>query len=269
MRRPFLTAKAIYYIFFAGLFSLLSFFFDQQVIQKEGDVRNIETEIVRLENNFSQSNMLMDSFDGLTERAILRLNEYHMNSSLAYKFIFKINIDRENDRNWSGVNRDQLGEVLSYQFGSRLYNLSYYIGELKTQITTYLWSEEGKMEKPLEDKILETLEVEDEFYDSYMTKLDNDEILSSDEAMQMFDFYYDELFELENIFNLLTEISVTYYEKSLEIEKKVNDRYIVLEEQIKAKNYFILISILMQILSLLFLLLLFRTIIKNIIDNES
>ena len=94
MRRPFLTAKAIYYIFFAGLFSLLSFFFDQQVIQKEGDVRNIETEIVRLENNFSQSNMLMESFDGLTERAILRLNEYHMNSSLAYKFILTISYYR-------------------------------------------------------------------------------------------------------------------------------------------------------------------------------
>ena len=93
---------------------MLSFFFDQQVIQKEGDVRNIETEIVRLENNFSQSNMLMESFDGLTERAILRLNEYHMNSSLAYKFILTINQDRENDRNWSGVNRDQLGEVLTH-----------------------------------------------------------------------------------------------------------------------------------------------------------
>ena len=125
------------------------------------------------------------------------------------------------------------------------------------------------MEKSLEEKILETVEVEDEFYDSYMTIIENDEILSSDEAMQMFDFYYDELFELENIFNLLTEISVTYFEKSSEIENKVNDHYFILEEQIRAKNYFILISILMQILSLLFLLLLFRTIIKNIIVNDS
>ena len=73
---------------------------------------------------------------------------------------------------------------------------------------------------------------------------------------------------IENIFNLLTEISVTYFEKSSEIENKVNDHYFILEEQIRAKNYFILISILMQILSLLFLLLLFRTIIKNIIVNE-
>ena len=124
------------------------------------------------------------------------------------------------------------------------------------------------MEQSLEDKILETVEVEDEYYESYMTEIENSEMLSSDDAMQMFESYYDELFELEKIFNLLTEISVTYSEKSLEIENKINDIYLILEEHIKAKNYFILISILMQILSLLFLLLLFRTIIKNIINNE-
>ena len=268
MRRPFLTARAIYFIFFAGLFSLLSFFFDQQVIQKEGDVRDIETEIVKFENNFAQSIMLMESFDGLTERALLRLNEYHMNANLAYKFILTINQDQDDGRKWSGVNRDELGSILSYQFGSRLYNLSYYIGELKTQIKTYLWSEEGKMEQSLEDKIIETVNVEDEYYESYMTEIENSEMLSSDDAMQMFESYYDELFELEKIFNLLTEISKTYFEKSSEIENKTNDIYLILEEHIKAKNYFILISILMQILSLLFLLLLFRTIIKNIINNQ-
>ena len=95
------------------------------------------------------------------------------------------------------------------------------------------------MEKSLEEKILETVEVEDEFYDSYMTIIENDEILSSDEAMQMFDFYYDELFELENIFNLLTEISVTYFEKVRKLKIKLTITTLYLKNRLEQKTIYI------------------------------
>ena len=269
MRRPFLTIQGIIFIFLAGLFSLLSFFFDQQVIQKEGDVRDVELEILATENNIFQYDLNHELFNGITERAVLRLNEYHMNSTLDYKFILNLNLDVENKNEWLGVEMDRLGEDVSYNFGTRLYNISYYNGALKDQIQNFVWSAEENLDESLKDRWSAIYEDEDDFYEEYMEKIDNNALLSVDDANYMFKAYYNELYELEEIFNLAMDLSEEFLSKSDEFEELLNKGRSKLKQEKISKNYFILVSILSQILSLLFLLLLFRTIILNVSNLEN
>ncbi len=269
MRRPFLSIKSIYFIFFAGLFSLFSFFFDQQVIQKEGDVREIETSILQLESQRSDESMKEDAFLGMTQRVLLKLNEHHMNSTLAYKFIILVQTDLDDEISWDGLERDGLGETYSYQFVTRLFNLSYYISSLKNQLTTYTYDLDEIIDELLINRIIELNEKDDASYDEYIELVNNDEILSVEEANDLFSYYFEELNELELLFNLIVDLSMTFSEMVIETEEVINEKYSQLENELISKNYFILVSILMQILSLLFLLLLFRTIIKNILDNNT
>ena len=269
MRRPFLTLQGILFIFLAGLFSLLSFFFDQQVIQKEGDVRDVELEILATENNISQFDLNTKLFDGITERAVLRLNEYHMYSTLDFKFILNLNLDVENNKEWLGVDMDRLGEDVSYNFGTRLYNISFYNSTLKDQIRNFVWSAEENLDESLKDRVSSITEDEDEFYEEFMEKIDNNELLSVDDANYMFKAYYNELYELEEIFNLVMDLSEEFNLRSTENVELLNKDQSKLKQEKISKNYFILVSILSQILSLLFLLLLFRTIILNVRNLEN
>ena len=265
MRRPFLSTRAIYFIFFAGLFSLFSFFFDQQVIQKEGDVRNLESNILELENEYSKLYSKESAFIGISQRLLLRLNDYHSNSTFDFKSIMLINMDKLDGVVWEGIQRDRLGKTFSYQYASRLYNIDYYAQSVKDQIISYSWDLENKIEPNLFKKLQEIVDRERNDYQEYIDMVDNDQLISIDDANLMFYSYFEELTQLQNILDLLVELSNYFSDRADEVDNILQADYQLLKEELVKKNYFILVSILMQILSLLFLLLLFRTIIKDIL----
>ena len=81
----------------------------------------------------------------------------------------------------------------------------------------------------------------------------------------MFYSYFEELKQLQDTLDLLVDLSNYFSDRADEVENILQADYQLLKEELVKKNYFILVSILMQILSLLFLLMLFRTIIKDIL----
>ncbi len=265
MRRPFLSTRAIYFIFFAGLFSLFSFFFDQQVIQKEGDVRNIDSKILELENEYSKLNSKENAFIGISQRLLLKLNDYHSNSTFDFKSIMLINMDKLDEVDWEGIQRDELGKTFSYQYVTRLYNLSYYSQSVKDQIVSYAWDLENKIEPNLFKNIQEIIDRESNDYQEYIDMVDNDQMITIEDANVMFYSYFEELKQLQDTLDLLVDLSNYFSDRADEVENILQADYQLLKEELVKKNYFILVSILMQILSLLFLLMLFRTIIKDIL----
>ena len=95
--------------------------------------------------------------------------------------------------------------------------------------------------------------------------VDNDQMITIEDANVMFYSYFEELKQLQDTLDLLVDLSNYFSDRADEVENILQADYQLLKEELVKKNYFILVSILMQILSLLFLLLLFRTIIKDIL----
>ena len=139
---------------------------------------------------------VLDAFLGMTQRVLLKLNEHHMNSTLAYKFIILVQTDLDDEISWDGLERDGLGETYSYQFVTRLFNLSYYISSLKNQLTTYTYDLDEIIDELLINRIIELNEKDDASYDEYIELVNNDEILSVEEANDLFSYYFEELNEL-------------------------------------------------------------------------
>ena len=174
-------------------------------------------------------------------------------------------MDKLDEVDWEGIQRDELGKTFSYQYVTRLYNLSYYSQSVKDQIVSYAWDLENKIEPNLFKNIQEIIDRESNDYQEYIDMVDNDQMITIEDANVMFYSYFEELKQLQDTLDLLVDLSNYFSDRADEVENILQADYQLLKEELVKKNYFILVSILMQILSLLFLLMLFRTIIKDIL----
>ena len=250
----------------AGFFSLLSFFFDQQVVQYEGKVRSIETEMIIKENEYHNLSMRADSSFGLSQRTLIKLNEYQNNSTLPYKFVLLTNISQDQIE-WLGLNQLESANSFNYQFLSRLYNLNFYFHNILDEMYSYTWDADFKDDKDLEKRIELIINSEQNLYESYFEEWEKNKIISVETANKAIEDYFFDLSRLENLFEIFADISFYYENKASSVELQLEEDIKILEKMLIRKNYFILFSILMQIVSLFFLLMLFRTIVKKLIKN--
>ena len=79
MRRGQLTNKSVIIVILAGFFALLSFFLDQQVIQKEDTIRNTEIDI---QNKIEKVNEL-----GTNSITVLMLEYFHFFGNKYIKYL--------------------------------------------------------------------------------------------------------------------------------------------------------------------------------------
>jgi hypothetical protein len=264
MRRGKLSSKSIMLVILAGFLSLLSFFLDQQVIQKEDTIRNIEIDI---QNKIEKVNEL--STNGMTvllleDRAQLMTNYYSLFSTLFYKISLNLEKDDDFKKHFSPDAKYIINDFILVNTNDVLLDLQ----SIRYDLTSMSFYHYKYQDKAIQDKVDSLFLFENPLKESFLKKIINNytttggvENFSSNEIYEM----YKSLFKLNKQFAIsikkLNDIS-NFFDKEEERETSELDLFTLNGKKAKIlKNYFILTSILFQILSLMALLFLFRNLI--------
>mgnify|MGYP001211585338 FL=1 len=277
-------------IIFVAFFTLLSYVFDQLVIRKEDSIRNKTIELRNLNYELTTLNSLSMQVEDISysinrflEEFFVKRNYWLKNFLLLYRYDlnkveFKKNYrDSGNDiTNW--VKYQMIKRFDDAE--SKSYSIYFDLTQLVINYPKYFdkWIEE--YEKDDQNNYLES------FTDYKKIFKKNLNIFSKKD----FDFYYSLLdYEPDQMPDLLSSewIDLTNFttlilsnlnqneqelrdkinlfdDQSEELSNLVEKKTQGIKKESSLKNYFILLSIICQILSLLFLLLLFKNILKNL-----
>ena len=266
MRRGKLDAISITFIIIAGFFALLSFASDQAAVQTEDRVRDAN---VKYQNHLFYFNSGKDTMKTLG-------NITHILSSK------KINLS-----NQTGFFLDAVGNLFfnpSYvknNFKNQdkyLSDLKFmYVGKFLDHYKEYL----NEFTKAI--KLVKALNLDEEKYGSYIKNIESIYNIDFDyhykliesinvskgfASIEELNKYYKEIYLIGETFDSgilpihsIVDSMIEDFMKHGEELSLINDKVVKLKSY---KNFFILFSILFQILGLTFLLLLFRTILKKI-----
>ena len=266
MRRGKLDAISITFIIIAGFFALLSFASDQAAVQTEDRVRDAN---VKYQNHLFHFNSGKDTIKTLG-------NITHILSSK------KINLS-----NQTGFFLDAVGNLFfnpSYvknNFKNQdkyLSDLKFmYVGKFLDHYKEYL----NEFTKAI--KLVKALNLDEEKYGSYIKNIESIYNIDFDyhykliesinvskgfASIEELNKYYKEIYLIGETFDSgilpihsIVDSMIEDFMKHGEELSLINDKVVKLKSY---KNFFILFSILFQILGLTFLLLLFRTILKKI-----
>lgn len=279
MRRK-LNNNSIILIVVIALFTLFSYSFDQLVIRNEDKLRNLQIKLDNLNTEIETYNsvdlQLMTLSDLiLTEYSNLRRsNKYWLKSILINTDHEKTNILLEKDiKKFSkNIDLDLLYQRYSEHFYSIIVFFNYEIRNKYADI--HWWNKKIFTGEVFEigyidvfDEIKKDLKNKDlNFYVDLVNTDSIDEVLKNIQLSDWHDIY---------IFSHAIIKNLTKYHGYIEMDLKRIETYLerseilrinTIEEISKVstfKNYFILSSIISQILSLLFLLILFRNLINK------
>ena len=290
MRRGQINNKSLILIFTVALFTILSYASDQYLIRQEDKFRDINIEYNNLRTKIISYTSISQSLNDVEIEANNTIENFLRKRHIWIKSLILISSD------YKIINRKKNKESFKYpstaeynikvdlinDFG-HIYNQSLYI---VNQIdTVYNWNYElfkkyfviqdgetlykgvtldfGDLDKIFKENI-------DEFYykdiDLYKDILFSDKTREATLAnftlknwLDLNRFTILLIENLENNIELVAE-NVDYVDKlTEEDEKNLEDKFVDLKTVSFRKNYLILFSILSQVLSLLFLLLLFRS----------
>ena len=277
-------------IIFVAFFTLLSYVFDQLVIRKEDSIRNKTIELRNLNYELTTVNSLSMQVEDISysinrflEEFFVKRNYWLKNFLLLYRYdLNKV----EFKKNYRDSGNDILNWV-KYQMIKRLddaqsksHSTDFDLTQLVINYPKYFdkWIMEYEIDE--QNNFLQS------FTDYKKIFNKNLNIFSKKE----FDFYYslfdyepdlmpdllsEEWIDLTN-FTTLILLNLDKNEKQLrdkieffedeseELSNLVEKKTQKIKQESSLKNYFILLSIISQILSLFFLLLLFKNILKNL-----
>ena len=114
MRRGKLNNKSVIIVVIAGFFALLSFFLDQQVIQKEDTIRNIEIDIqnkIEKVNELSSNSMTVLM---LEDRVQMITNYYSFFSTIFYKTSLNLEKDDDFKKNFNKYAKRYVNNFIKY-----------------------------------------------------------------------------------------------------------------------------------------------------------
>ena len=272
MRRGKLSNKSIFFIIMAGFFTLGSYFLDQQVIQKEDKIRDQLLSIEKLYQKISQENTNWLSATMLSDRVMFKSHQASSFSTINYKI--HLLIDNQ-DKFIDSFDEDKIKQSVRASLYLQYVDMRDSFISLKNAVNTMNFSQSNYDNTAVRNKVINLFTWDDTFFIKNKKKYFNNETLkkvsSSSLTLDNKDNFirslYEETIKLNEIFfsniKVLDELSDFYFEK--EELLTVNYESLILEQgKIKIqKNYFILSSILFQILSLLSFLLLFRNFINS------
>ena len=287
MRRKLDSSKFVFFILAIAFFTILSYFFDQMVIRKEDDLRNQK---IQLENY----NVKINNINNLSSQ-MMSLQQYAASKYLTYgkyrNYWFKNIILLLDETILNNERLEIKDNFISYSFATEL---------VKTRFIDFYDSvliSHNSIRNRIQDLFgWNTEDLFPEYYDKkgYLIypEVEFDEVFNEIENLNDKDFEkYGSLildddkvdFALDNFnlkdwsdlhkftYNLINKFDFYYdflEENSKKLEKIVASQeemreltIIALNKTNSQKNYFILISIISQIISLLFLLFLFRSLL--------
>ena len=292
MRRNLNSGKFVYLILLVAFFTLASYFFDQLVIRKEDNLRNLKIKLTNTNitiDNISNVIIELTSVQEFTSTSYVRLKK---TSNYWFKNLLLINHDSipvdikrnivsnfesESDAIWMIKTRFlELYKDIIWTHNSSRKNLENIYQWQQSLFPKYFESVDGITYSKFPDidisvifDEIKPLLVNKNFlrYAEIVNKADKfDEAYDNFTIQDWADFHkytYNLINNLEFYYNIIVD-DVKYLEELFEKEENLRNSLI---EKITTtnsrKNYFILSSIISQILSLLALLILFRVLLLN------
>ena len=299
MRRGKLLNKSIILIILTATFTLLSYASDQMVIRSEDKLRNTKILFENTKNIKSQYETLSASFFAISMDIDLQLQSYLSKRNFLIKSIIILNdeID-ENFKKSINIFTENLAEdvdairTFKWQIVREFLDISYYIDSISIDFADiYIYQEEFIKENN-QDKIKKlknlffnnedlkevTLDLEQEFfykdisiYNDILqlgdlsfdeTETYNQWVLENFTTKNFYDIYKYKMFFLKRLYddsNKLDKFTDILDENVISVEEQIENILKKIQKININKNYFILSSILFQVLSLLFLLFLFKS----------
>ena len=266
MRRGKLDGTSIAYIIIAGFFALLSFASDQAAVQTEDRVRDANVKYQNYLFHFNSGKNTIMTLNNITHI----LNSKQINLSKDTGFLVDAVTNLFFNPSYVNSNFKNQGQYLS--------DLKViYVGKFKDHYSEYL----NEFTKAI--KLVKALNLDEEKYSSYIKNLESIYNIDFDLHYKLIETinvskgfasneelnkYYKELYLMGITFdrglapiNSIIKLMIKDFIKYGEELNLINNKVVKLKSY---KNFFILFSILFQILGLTFLLLLFRTILKKI-----
>ena len=299
MRRGKLLNKSIILIILTATFTLLSYASDQMVIRSEDKLRNTKILFENTKNIKSQYETLSASFFAISTDIDLQLQSYLSRRNFLIKSIIISNneID-ENFKKSTNIFTENLAEdvdatrTFKWQIVREFLDIFYYIDSISIDFADiYIYQEEFIKENN-QDKIKKlknlffynedlkevTLDLEQEFfykdisiYNDILqlgdlsfdeTETYNQWVLENFTTKNFYDIYKYKMFFLKRLYddsNKLDKFTDILDENVISVEEQIENILKKIQKININKNYFILSSILFQMLSLLFLLFLFKS----------
>ena len=266
MRRGKLDTTSIVYIIIAGFFALLSFAMDQAAVQTEDRVRDANVKYQNYLFHFTSGKNFIMTLNNVTH--IVGSRERNLSNKTSF-----------------------LSNIIGYLFfvpsyvNNNFKNQDQYLNSLKT---IYVGEFKDLYREQLHEftkiiNLIKALNLDEVKYGSYIKNLESlynvdfnhhSKLIESIDITKGFDSpeelerYYGEIFSMNVMLkeglkpiNAIIDIMVKNRRKYGDGLGVINKNVVELKSY---KNFFILFGILFQILGLMFLLLLFRTILKKI-----
>ena len=274
MRRGKLSNLSIKLVILIAFFTLTSFVFDQLVIQTENKIRDVDFEYERSFNEYLRTKSVLFNVNDLVYRTRVKNENFIDRAEILEKAIYNIKFNKPYfEKNFNSSFTSDLNQNLQTIFINRyksmyleIFEESSYLfrlvrglpiramqenelSEFNQNIVDNIWN----LEKVLNSNI--------EFYETYKFH-EKKEIITYDD-------YVDLRSNLRKFLNYYTNSSI-YLSEINEIYGKYYNFFAAqsyshldeLNQNLNLKNFYILLSVLAQILSLFFLLLLFRTLLN-------
>ena len=290
MRRGQINNKSLILIFTVALFTILSYASDQYLIRQEDKFRDLNIEYNNLRTKIISYTSISQSLDDIEIEAnntienFLRKRHIWIKSLILISSDYKIINRKKNEKSFknSSTAKHNIKIDLINDFG-HIYNNILHIADKLNSV--YLWNYElfkkyfviKNEETKFEGVGLDFLDLDkifneniDEFYykdidlykDILFSNKTIDAALANFTLKNWLDLNRFTILLIENLNNNIELIveNVDYVDELTEEDEKIlEDKFVDLKTVSFRKNYLILFSILSQVLSLLFLLLLFRS----------
>ena len=290
MRRGQINNKSLILIFTVALFTILSYASDQYLIRQEDKFRDLNIEYNNLRTKIISYTSISQSLDDIEIEAnntienFLRKRHIWIKSLILISSDYKISNRKKNKETFKDPSTAEyyIKIDLINDFGHIYNNILYIVDQLNS---VYHWNYElfkkyfviENEETIFEGVGLDFLDLDkifkeniDEFYykdidlykDILFSNKTIDAALANFTLKNWLDLNRFTILLIENLDNNieLVDENVDYVDKLTEEDEKIlEDQFVDLKKVSFRKNYLILFSILSQVLSLLFLLLLFRS----------
>jgi len=294
MRRGKISNKSVYCIIIASIFTLLSFFFDQQVIQTEDKVRDLKLDMSLKEKKYEDFSSAFRSI--LSFADIIKSNyAYYLHiNSLPYRALVRLETDPDFIKHFHTkksivmkLGPSGMKKYTIYQMRHFIINnytniakgmLDIRASLIDTPMANLNYSNEDPTERKLEKKLSDLFLLGDNFVDfgeNFFKKMNDfkgsriplkfrTEFINHLE-MEYFTLLYEETTKLNEQLSIfgedLNSVGSLFQEKMDNFDSAIEILIKDLKGKEIKKNYFILTSILCQILGLIAILLLFKNIL--------
>ena len=272
MRRgKILNKKIIILVILSGFLNLLSFIFDQLVIQSEFKMRDLERKMIITKTKVEGLSYSLNTLQDLSLEIDKASNIYW--NELGFNFWSIISFDNQNNNGWTKVFDEQSINLLNNEYSEKLKNLIFNFNNKTEEIYKIFYEnfssgvahEEIKNEGGYNSlSKLKNLKISNNLLENFNFVLnpERDKLEQDNENFEIYSKIWSSISALarrSSSANELYETSKEYYFKNFYDFFNLIDEY---SEKSNTINYFILLSIISQILGILFILILFKELIN-------